>query len=57
MIKLLVDSKSPTLVYLFRDEITKSLEVVIKDLGSDPASKTTARDLKTSLMSIPTEDK
>jgi len=57
VIKLLVDSKSPTLVYLFRDEITKSLEVVIKDLGSDPATKTTARDLKTSLMSLPTEDK
>ena len=29
-----------------RDEISKSLDGVIKDLASDPAIKTTARDLK-----------
>ena len=51
-IKLLVESKSADLVYLFRDEITRSLDGVIKDLGSDPSTKTTARDLKTSLNSI-----
>jgi hypothetical protein len=51
-IKLLVESKSSELVYLFRDEITKSLDGVIKDLGSDPSTKTTARDLKTALHSI-----
>ena len=51
-IKLLVESKSSDLVYLFRDEITRSLDGVIKDLGSDPGTKTTARDLKTALHSI-----
>ena len=51
-IKLLVESKSSDLVYLFRDEISRSLDGVIKDLGSDPSTKTTARDLKTSLHSI-----
>jgi len=55
-IKLLVDSKSSDLVYLFKDEITKSLDGVIKDLGSDPNTKTTARDLKTALNNL-TEDK
>merc|ERR1719244_229958 len=56
-IKLLVESKSKDLVYLFRDEITKSLDGVIKDLGSDPNTKTTARDLKTALNAIQTEEK
>jgi len=55
-IKLLVDSKSSDLVYLFKDEITKSLDGVIKDLGSDPNTKTTARDLKTALNNL-TEEK
>jgi len=55
-IKLLVESKSSDLVYLFKDEITKSLDGVIKDLGSDPNTKTTARDLKTALNNL-TEDK
>jgi len=51
-IKLLVDSKSSDLVSLFKDEITKSLDGVIKDLGSDPNTKTTARDLKTALNNL-----
>ena len=51
-IRLLVESKSPELVQMFRDEITRSLDGVIKDLGSDPGTKTTARELKTSLHSI-----
>jgi len=51
-IKLLVDSKSSDLVYLFKDEITKSLDGVIKDLASDPSTKTTARDLKIALNNL-----
>lgn len=51
-IKLLVDSKSSDLVSLFKDEISKSLDGVIKDLGSDPNTKTTARDLKTALNNL-----
>jgi len=51
-IKLLVESKSSNLVNLFKEEISKSLDGVIKDLGSDPSTKTTARDLKTSLNNL-----
>jgi len=51
-IRLLVELKSCHLVHLFRDEITRSLDGVIKDLGSDPSTKTTARDLKTALNAI-----
>ena len=36
----------------FRTEVTNSLDGVIKDLGSDPATKTTARDLKTALNNL-----
>jgi len=56
LVKLLVECKRSSLVYLFRDEISKSLDGVIKDLASDPAIKTTARDLKAALNSIKTED-
>jgi len=52
VIKLLVDSKQASLVYHFRDEISKSLDGVIKDLASDPAIKSSARDLKTALNAI-----
>jgi len=55
-IKLLEDSKNSDLVTLFRDGIAKSLEGVIKDLGSDPNTKTTARDLKNTLNNL-TEEK
>jgi len=55
VIKLLVDSTRASLVYHFRDEISKSLDGVIKDLASDPAIKTTARDLKASLNAITPE--
>jgi len=54
VVKLLVESKRSSLVYLFRDEISKSLDGVIKDLASDPNIKTTARDLKTALNAIQT---
>jgi len=52
VVKLLVDCKRSSLVYLFRDEISKSLDGVIKDLGSEPAIKTIARDLKAALNAI-----
>ena len=55
VVKLLVSDTSknaPRMVYVFRDEIAKSLDYVIKDLGSDHASKDTARELKNSLMEI-----
>jgi len=55
-LKLLEDCKSSDLVNLFRDGIIKSLEGVIKDLGSDPNTKTTARDLKNTLNNL-TEEK
>ena len=45
-------SPQTSLVYVFRDEIAKSLDYVIKDLGSDHVSKDTARELKNSLMEI-----
>lgn len=51
-VKLLIDSKSSELVNLFRDEIIKSLDGVIKDLGSDPNTKSTARDLKSALNNL-----
>jgi len=54
-IKLLVETKSSDLVSLFKDEITKSLDGVIKDLGSDPSTKSTARDLKEALNNLTEE--
>merc|ERR1712223_1171357 len=36
----------------FRNEVSASLDGVIKDLGSDPKTKTTARDLKASLINL-----
>ena len=54
-IKLLEELKSSDLSNLFKNETTKSLDGVIKDLGSDPATKTTARDLKAALNNL-TED-
>ena len=51
-IKLLEQLKSSDLGNLFKNETTKSLDGVIKDLGSDPATKTTARDLKTALNNL-----
>ena len=56
VVKVLVDCKRASLVYLFRDEISKSLDGVIKDLASDPATKTTARDLKTAINAIQPAD-
>ena len=55
VVKLLISEtckSNPRMVYIFRDEVAKSLDYVIKDLGSDHASKDTARELKTSLMEI-----
>ena len=55
VVKLLISEtckNSPRMVYIFRDEVAKSLDYVIKDLGSDHASKDTARELKNSLMEI-----
>ena len=54
-IKLLEQLKSSDLGNLFKNETTKSLDGVIKDLGSDPATKTTARDLKTALNNLTDE--
>ena len=51
-IKLLEELKSSDLSNLFKNETTKSLDGVIKDLGSDPATKTTARDLKAALNNL-----
>ena len=51
-IKLLEELKSSDLSNLFKNETTKSLDGVIKDLGSDPATQTTARDLKTALNNL-----
>merc|ERR1740123_350022 len=51
-IKLLEELKSSDLSNLFKNETTKSLDGVIKDLGSDPATKTTARDLKAALNTL-----
>ena len=50
--RLLAQSGRAQLVETFRSEVTSSLEGVIKDLGSDPATKTTARDLKTALNNL-----
>jgi proteasome component ECM29 len=55
VVKLLISEtckNTPRMVYIFRDEVAKSLDYVIKDLGSDHASKDTARELKNSLMEI-----
>ena len=55
VVKLLISEtckNSPKMVYIFRDEVAKSLDYVIKDLGSDHVSKDTARELKNSLMEI-----
>ena len=54
-LKLLEDCKKSDLANLFRDGIIKSLEGVIKDLGSDPNTKTTARDLKNTLINLTEE--
>ena len=51
-VKLLTGAAKPQLVETFRSEVLSSLDGVIKDLGSDPATKTTARDLKTALKSL-----
>lgn len=51
-IKLLDQLKISELGNLFHDETVKSLDAVIKDLGSDPITKTTARDIKTALMNV-----
>ena len=51
-VKLLSQSDSAQLVEAFRSEVTPSIDGVIRDLGSDPATKTTARDLKSSLNSL-----
>ena len=51
-VKLLSKSDSAQLVEAFRSEVTPSIDGVIRDLGSDPATKTTARDLKSSLNSL-----
>ena len=55
-VKLLTGAAKPQLVETFRSEILSSLDGVIKDLGSDPATKTTARDLKTALTSLEGRD-
>ena len=55
VVKLLISERcknTPRMVDIFRDEVSKSLDYVIKDLGSDHASKDTARELKNSLMEI-----
>ena len=51
-VKLLTGAAKPDLVEIFRSEVLSSLDGVIKDLGSDPATKTTARDLKTALNNL-----
>ena len=51
-VKLLPQSDSAQVVEAFRSEVTPSIDGVIRDLGSDPATKTTARDLKSSLNSL-----
>jgi len=51
-IKLLNEMKSSDMANLFNDEVAKSLDGVIKDLGSDPSTKDTARELKTSLIKL-----
>merc|ERR1711915_188470 len=51
-IKLLIEMKSSDMGNLFNNEVAKSLDGVIKDLGSDPSTKDTARELKTSLMKL-----
>ena len=50
--QLLSQAGRAQLVETFRTEVITSLDGVIKDLGSDPATKTKARDLKTSLNSL-----
>merc|ERR1711915_362682 len=51
-IKLLIEMKSSDMGNLFNNEVAKSLDGVIKDLGSDPSTKDTARELKTSLIKL-----
>ena len=51
-VKLLTGAAKPDLVEIFRSEVLSSLDGVIKDLGSDPATKTTARDSKTALNNL-----
>ena len=51
-VQLLAQAGRAELVETFRTEVTNSLDGVIKDLGSDPATKTTARDLKTALNNL-----
>ena len=48
-VQLLEQVKSEDVSTLFRSDVSDSLDGVIKDLGSDPKTKTTARDLKQSL--------
>ena len=55
-VKLLTGAARPPLVEAFRSDVIASLDGVIKDLGSDPATKTTARDLKTALTSLEGRD-
>ena len=51
-VQLLTQAGRTQLVETFRTEVTNSLDGVIKDLGSDPATKTKARDLKTALNNL-----
>ena len=39
----------------FKNETSKSLDGVIKDLGSDPNTKTTARELRDALNNLTTD--
>ena len=55
-VKILTGAARPPLVEAFRSDVLASLDGVIKDLGSDPATKTTARDLKTALTSLEGRD-
>ena len=51
-VQLLTQAGRTQLVETFRTEVTNSLDGVIKDLGSAPATKTKARDLKTALNNL-----
>merc|ERR1712198_613725 len=51
-IKLLNEMKCSDMANLFNDEVAISLYGVIKDLGSDPSTKDTARELKTSFIKL-----
>ena len=51
-IKLLVGCLDSQLVLVFRNEIAKSLEDVIRDVSSDAATKAMAREIRTALLAI-----